>query len=69
MDLEVTGCENVDWTQLVQYRVQWRSLSSTAINLRVAQRTGNSLPRLSRNSRHDTVVCVIKIIKSGDVRV
>jgi hypothetical protein len=24
MDLEETGCEDVDWIHMAQYRVQWR---------------------------------------------
>jgi hypothetical protein len=35
IDLKETGCEGVNWIQMVQDRVQWRALMNTAMNLRV----------------------------------
>jgi hypothetical protein len=35
MDLRDTGWDDMDWTDLVQDRDQWRALVNTAMNLRV----------------------------------
>jgi hypothetical protein len=36
MDLRETGCEGVDWMQMVQGRDQWQVLVNTVIKLQVA---------------------------------
>jgi len=35
MNLKDIGCEGVDWIHLAQYRVQWRGVVDTVVNLRV----------------------------------
>jgi hypothetical protein len=35
MDIREIGWEGVDWTNLAQYRDQWRVLVNTIMNLRV----------------------------------
>jgi hypothetical protein len=40
MDLKEIGCEDMDWIQLVQDRVQWRTFVNTVKNLRAPQKGG-----------------------------
>jgi hypothetical protein len=50
MGLEEIGCDNVDWIQMAQHRVQWRFLVITAVNLRLLRNSENfitTLPTLS----------------------
>jgi hypothetical protein len=35
MDLREIGCGGMDWTNLAQYRDQWRDFVNTVMNLRV----------------------------------
>jgi hypothetical protein len=42
-DLTEIGCEGVDWMHLAQERVQLRTLTNTAMRLRVPYKTGNFL--------------------------
>jgi hypothetical protein len=35
MDLREVGWDGMDWTDLAQYRDQWRALVNTVMNLRV----------------------------------
>jgi hypothetical protein len=41
MDLEETGWEGVDWIYATHDRDQWLDLVSTAMNLRVPEKSGN----------------------------
>jgi hypothetical protein len=40
--LKETGCEGVDWIDLVQDTDKWRVLAKTAMNLRFPYSVGNS---------------------------
>jgi hypothetical protein len=35
MDCSAMGCEDVDWIELVEDRIQWQALVNTVINLQV----------------------------------
>jgi hypothetical protein len=35
LNLEELGCQDVDWTYLVQNKVQWQAIMNTEMNLRV----------------------------------
>jgi hypothetical protein len=35
MDLRETGCDEVDWIHVAQYRDQWLALVNTVMNVRV----------------------------------
>jgi hypothetical protein len=43
MDVEETGCENVDWNHLDKDSDQWRALLNTVMNLQVPKKAGNVL--------------------------
>jgi hypothetical protein len=38
-----TGCQDVDWMQMIQHRFQWRALVDTVMNRRVLQKAENLL--------------------------
>jgi hypothetical protein len=38
MDVRETGCEGVDWIELVKNGVQWRIFVNTLINIRVPEK-------------------------------
>jgi hypothetical protein len=40
-DLKGTGCEDVDWPNLAQNRVQWQTLVNTVMYLLIPEKAGN----------------------------
>jgi len=43
MDTKETVCDGLDWIHLTQDRIQWRTLISTVMNLRVPWKVGKFL--------------------------